>query len=273
NAGSKKEPYESVHLADLPEYHAELVDKDLEERMALAQDISSLTLSLRKKTGINVRQPLNKILVPVLDSAFQEKVEKVKELILSETNIKAVSFITDTAGIIKKKIKPNFKVLGAKVGKDMKTVVAAIQGLGDEQIAQLESTGSLALAGTPYHISPEDVEIIAEDVAGWQVANLGKLTVALDIQITPELKQEGLSRELINRIQNLRKDKGFEVTDRIRVTITQNPEIQEAVENNLSYICTEILADAVDVTDASLETGDTVEIDGQELRVIVKKIN
>ena len=271
NAGAKKEPYESVHLADFPAYHAELVDKDLEERMALAQDISSLTLSLRKKTGINVRQPLNKILVPVLDSAFQIKVEKVKELILSETNIKEVSFITDTAGIIKKKIKPNFKVLGAKVGKDMKMVVAAIQALRDEQIGELESQGALELAGTPYSITPEDVEIIAEDVAGWQVANLGKLTVALDINITPELKKEGLSRELINRIQNLRKEKGFEVTDRIKVTITQNTEIQEAVENNLSYICTEILANSIDFKEASLESGDTIEIDGNELRVIVDK--
>lgn len=271
NAGSQKEMHESVHLADFPSYRVELVDKDLEERMALAQDISSLTLSLRKKTGINVRQPLNKILIPVLDQAFQEKVEKVKELILSETNIKEVSFITDTTGIIKKKIKPNFKVLGAKVGKDMKMVVAVIQTLNSEQISILEREGSLQLEGTPYRITPDDVEIIAEDVAGWQVANLGKLTVALDIQITPELKKEGLSRELINRIQNLRKDKGFEVTDRINVTITQNTEIQEAVENNLSYICTEILANSIDFKTVSLESGDAIEIDGKELRIIVEK--
>ena len=271
NAGAQKEMHESVHLADFPSYRVELVDKDLEERMALAQDISSLTLSLRKKTGINVRQPLNKILIPVLDQAFQEKVEKVKELILSETNIKEVSFITDTTGIIKKKIKPNFKALGAKVGKDMKMVVAVIQTLSSEQISLLEREGSLQLEGTPYRITPEDVEIIAEDVAGWQVANLGKLTVALDIQITPELKKEGLSRELINRIQNLRKDKGFEVTDRINVTITQNTEIQEAVENNLSYICTEILATSIDFKTVSLESGDTIEIDGKELGIIVEK--
>src|SRR5690606_37542234 len=135
-------------------------------------------------------------------------------------------------------------------GKDMKTVAASIQSLNDEQISLLEYEGSLKLEGTPYTIQPEDVEIIAEDVAGWQVANLGKLTVALDINITPELKKEGLSRELINRIQNLRKEKGFEVTDRIKVTITQNTEIQEAVENNLSYICTEILANAIDFVEA-----------------------
>src|SRR5690606_31368937 len=142
--------------------------------------------------------------------------------------------------------KPNFKALGAKVGKDMKMVVAVIHTLSSEQISVLEREGSLQLELTPYRITPEDVEIIPEDFAGWQVANVGKLTVALDIQITPELKKEDLTRELINCIQNLRKDKGFEVTDRINVTITQNTEIQEAVENNLSYICTEILANSID---------------------------
>jgi len=193
NAATKKEQFESVHLADFPAYHSELVDKALEERMALAQDISSLALSLRKKSGINVRQPLSKILVPVLDSSFQEKVEKVKDLILSETNIKDIEFITDTTGIIKKKIKPNFKALGAKVGKDMKTVAAAIQAMSAEQISELEINGNIALTGTEYVISSEDVEIIAEDVEGWQVANLGRLTVALDVHITPELKDEGLA--------------------------------------------------------------------------------
>ncbi|VTP90181.1 Isoleucine--tRNA ligase [Sphingobacterium daejeonense] len=216
NAATGKESFESVHLADYPAYHAELVDKELEERMALAQDISSLTLSLRKKTGINVRQPLSKILVPVLDSSFQSKVEKVKDLILSETNIKDIEFITDTTGIIKKKVKPNFKALGAKVGKDMKVVAAAIQGLSGSEIQELENVGSIKLNGTEYVISSEDVEIIAEDVEGWQVANLGKLTVALDVHISSELKAEGIARELINRIQNLRKEKGFEVTDRIK---------------------------------------------------------
>ncbi|MFD2968166.1 isoleucine--tRNA ligase [Sphingobacterium bambusae] len=271
HAGSGRENHESVHLADFPAFHAELVDKDLEERMALAQDISSLTLSLRKKTGINVRQPLNKILVPVLNAAFQTKVEKVKELILSETNIKDISFITDTTGIVKKKIKPNFKVLGAKVGKDMKIVAAAIQALDDSQINILEQTGALELTGTAYSIKPEDVEIIAEDVAGWQVANIGKLTVALDINITAELKKEGLSRELVNRIQNLRKEKGLEVTDRIHVNVTQNPEIQDAVNNNLSYICTEILAESLDFKE-SVESGDTIDIDGIELKVFIVKI-
>ena len=270
NAATKRENFESVHLADFPAYHADLVDKALEERMALAQDISSLTLSLRKKVGINVRQPLSKILVPVLDAAFQDKVEKVEDLILSETNIKKIEFITDTTGIIKKKIKPNFKALGAKVGKDMKVVSSAIQALGSEDITALEKNGALALADTGYTIGMDDVEIIAEDVAGWQVANLGNLTVALDIQITPELKQEGISRELINRIQNLRKDKGFEVTDRIRVKVSRNNEIEEAVKNNLSYICTEILADSFDFVDV-VESNDSIEIDEIKLEVLIEK--
>ncbi len=271
NAATGKESFESVHLADYPAYHAELVDKELEERMALAQDISSLTLSLRKKTGINVRQPLSKILVPVLDSSFQSKVEKVKDLILSETNIKDIEFITDTTGIIKKKVKPNFKALGAKVGKDMKVVAAAIQGLSGSEIQELENVGSIKLNGTEYVISSEDVEIIAEDVEGWQVANLGKLTVALDVHISSELKSEGIARELINRIQNLRKEKGFEVTDRIKVTLSQNTEIQQAVDNNFSYICTEILADSLNF-DGGLANGDAIDIDGENLLLSIEKI-
>jgi isoleucyl-tRNA synthetase len=271
NAVTKKEDFESVHLADFPSYNPLLVDKALEERMALAQDISSLVLSLRKKTGINVRQPLSKILLPVLDSAFQAKVEKVKDLILSETNIKAIEFITDTTGIIKKKIKPNFKALGAKVGKDMKLVTTAIQALNADQIADLERNGNYALAGTAYVISIEDVEIIAEDVAGWQVANLGNLTVALDVQITDELKKEGIARELVNRVQNLRKEKDFEVTDRIKVLVSQNIEIEEATQINLSYICTEILADSFVFVD-TLTSSDTIEINGIELKVLIEKI-
>jgi len=270
NAATGKEKFESVHLADFPVYQADLVDKDLEERMALAQDISSLTLSLRKKSSINVRQPLNKILIPVLDPAFQIQVEKVKDLILSETNIKDIEFISDTTGIIKKKIKPNFKALGTKVGKDMKQVSAAIQAFTAEQIASLEKSGELSLTGTPYTITTADVEIIAEEVAGWQVANLSKLTVALDIQISEELKKEGLSRELINRIQNLRKDKGFEVTDRINVKVTQHEDIANAAKENLSYICTEILADSFEF-EAILTNADSVEIDGIELQILIEK--
>src|SRR5690606_15922642 len=171
-----------------PEASSNFIDEELEERMALAQNVSSLVLSLRKKSGINVRQPLNKILLPVLDDSFISKIEKVKELILSETNIKNIEYIKDAEGIIRKKIKPNFKALGPKVGKDMKIVSSAIMGLNAQQIQELEINKVLQLPGLEYKIGTEDVEIIAEDVEGWQVANLGRLTVALDIQISPELK-------------------------------------------------------------------------------------
>ena len=272
NEISKKENAASVHLTDFPVYHQNLVNKDLEERMQLAQNISSMVLSLRKKVGINVRQPLGKILIPVLDPNFEAKVEKVKELILSETNIKEIEFITDTAGIIKKKIKPNFKSLGKKLGKDMKLIADLIVQLSAQEIQEFEQNGviNLQASGTNYAIEPEDVEIIAEDVEGWQVTNLGQLTVALDVSISQALKEEGLAREVINRIQNLRKDLGFEVTDKIRVTIERNPLIEEAVKNNLSYICAETLANHLEMSD-ELKQSDTIEIEDIKLLIHLKK--
>jgi len=271
NKVTHKETFESVHLAYFPEYNAKLVNKALEERMQMAQDISSLVLSLRKKVGINVRQPLSKILLPILDKNFKHQVEQVKDLILSETNIKAIEYITDTAGFIKKKIKPNFKVLGAKVGKDMKAVAEAIGNLTQDDIAKLEDEVSIQLLTTHYSLLTTDVEIIAEDVPGWQVANLGKLTVALDVTITTELKQEGMGREFINRVQNLRKTLGFEVTDRINVMVKCPPYIWDALNNNLSYICAEILAESI-VLDNELNEGELVEIDGNEILIVISKI-
>lgn len=271
NSITKKETVESVHLADFPAYQSDLVDQALEERMQLAQDVSSLVLSLRKKVGINVRQPLGRILLPILDQNFEHQVELVKELILSETNIKNIAYIKDTAGFVKKKIKPNFKALGQKVGKDMKLVAEAINNFSAEQIAEIETEGSIAIPNTQYSILLTDVEIIAEDVPGWQVANLGKLTVALDVTITDELKQEGTSRELVNRIQNLRKGKNFEVTDKINVRLTNHPLISEAVKNNLSYICAEILADSL-VLDDQINDGDIIVIDEIELLIAISKV-
>src|SRR6201999_4056569 len=233
----------------------ELVNKVFKERMQMAQDISLLVLSLRKKVGINVRQPLSRVLLPILNKNFKHQVEQVKDLILSETNIKDIEYITDAAGFIKKKVKPNFKALGAKVGKDMKVVAEEITSMGQDAITQLETEGSIMVLDCKYSIQTSDVEIIAEDVPGWQVANLGKLTVALDVTITSELKLEGTSRELINRVQNLRKDKGFEVTDRINVKVTNAPFIGEAVNSNLSYICAEILADNI-LLNNELKEGD-----------------
>ena len=284
-----KEAFESVHLAYFPDYNIDLINPALEERMQMAQDISSLVLSLRKKVGINVRQPLSKVLLPILDKSFKRQVEQVKDLILSETNIKNIEYITDTSGFIKKKIKPNFKVLGAKVGKDMKAVAEAISKLTQEDIARLENEGSIQLTihhlpltthyltihhlplTAHYALLTTEVEIIAEDVPGWQVANMGKLTVALDVTITNELKQEGVSRELINRVQNMRKANGFEVTDRISVRIKCPGYICEAVNNNLPYICAEILAERI-ALDNELNDGELTLIDESEILIAISKI-
>ncbi len=272
NAVTKKETVESVHLTDYPACQNKLINKDLEERMQLAQDISSMVLSLRKKVSINVRQPLAKILLPVLNNEFQAKVDKVKELILSETNIKEIEYINDTAGIIKKKIKPNFKSLGKKLGKDMKFVAAQISAFTDSEIVIFEQEGSATLNAdaNSYTILPEDVEIIAEDVPGWQVTNLGKLTVALDVNISNELKEEGIAREVINRLQNLRKDLGFDVTDKINVILQSNDLISKAVDNNLSYICAEILATSLELS-PNITEGQIIEIEEVEILTIIKK--
>ena len=271
NKVSGKETFESVHLADFPVYHTDLVNKALEERMEMAQNISSLVLKLRKNTSIAVRQPLSKILLPILDKSFKQQVEQVKDLILSETNIKDIEYITDAAGFITKKVKPNFKALGAKVGKDMKAVAEAITNFGQDEIARLEAEGSISILDTKYSILLNEVEIIAEDVPGWQVANLGKLTVALDVTITNELKQEGISRELINRIQNLRKEKGFEVTDKINVRLERHDFVRDAVKNNLAYICAEILADSL-VLEDELKEGDIIVIEENKIYIVISKV-
>ncbi len=260
----------SVHLTIWDEVDSTLIDYDLNERMELAQNISSMVLSLRKNMGINVRQPLAKVLIPVLDENFQMKVELVKDLILSETNIKAIDFIQDTAGFIKKKVRPNFKALGAKVGKDMKVVAEVINTMSQEELAQFEKDTTFAIRDTPYSILLSDVEIIAEDIPGWQVTNMGSLTVALDVTITTELKQEGLSRELINRIQNLRKELNFEVTDRITVQLQQDNFISPAVMQNKAYICAEILADDIALTE-NLFKGNQIVIEDVELQILIAK--
>jgi isoleucyl-tRNA synthetase len=271
NSVTGKEAFESVHLSYFPEYNAGLVNKALEERMQMAQDISSLVLSLRKKVELPVRQPLSKILLPILDNGFKAQVDQVKNLILSETNIKDIEYITDTAGFIKKKIKPNFKALGAKVGKDMKLVAEVINNFTQGDITQLETEGSINILDAKYLIVNTDVEIIAEDVPGWLVANLGKLTVALDVTLTDELKEEGISRELINRVQNMRKNTGFEVTDRITVIVNAPEIIEEAVNKNLSYICAEILADRL-TFDNQLNEGEKHIIGEHELIIAINKV-
>ncbi|WP_367865314.1 isoleucine--tRNA ligase [Pedobacter sp. WC2423] len=267
---NKKTAEQSVHLSLWKEGDTSLIDTELNERMELAQNISSMALSLRKKSSINVRQPLAKILLPVLDKTFQERVELVKEIILSETNIKDIEYITDTAGFIKKKIKPNFKALGPKVGKDMKSVAETISNMSAEDLSKFEAEGSYLVPETSYVILLEDVEIIAEDIPGWQVTNIGNLTVALDVTVTDVLKEEGLSRELINRIQNLRKELNFEVTDRITVSLQNDNLIAAAVAQNKTYICAEILADDINLI-TNLDKGNTIVIDEVELLILIAK--
>ncbi len=238
-------PASSVHLTDFPVADESQVDKMLEERMELAQKISSMILSLRKKTNIRVRQPLNKVLIPVLDEHFKKQVQAVEDLILSETNIKQIEYITGDSEVLVKKVKPNFKTLGPRYGKIMKQLAGMIMKLEQADIRKLENGETLhwEVNGQPVEISPEDVEIITQDIPGWSVATLDNLTVALDITITDELKKEGLARELVNRIQNMRKEKGLEVTDRILLQIERSDATYDAIQSFKDYICTETLAD------------------------------
>ena len=267
----------SVHLADFPKFNASSIDKDLEARMELAQKISSMVLSLRKKVNIRVRQPLNKVLLPVLDISFKTKVDAVKNLILAEVNVKEIEYITDTSGVLVKNIKPNFKVLGKKVGGLMKEVAALIVTFSQEQIQTLEQEKRLLveIGGKSIELTEDDVEINSEDIPGWQVINDGKLTVALDITITEALKEEGIAREFINRIQNLRKERGFEVTDRIELTVLQHERMKNSLINNKDYICAEILAEKLNLVD-SLDGEDAVDVEVDEdiqTRIIIQKHN
>ena len=266
---------QSVHLTLWKEGDANLIDTDLNERMLYAQDISSMVLSLRKISKINVRQPLEKILIPSLNGDFKQKISKVADYILSETNVKHIEFITDTHGIVMKKLKPNFKSLGKKVGKDMSLVKSALEEMNQDDIQRLETDGFINVSGSndvQYKIDlNEDVEIFAEDIPGWQVTNLGSLTVALDVTISEELKQEGISRELVNRVQNLRKELNFEVTDRIKVSLQNDNLIANAVAKNKAYICAEILADEFELTDTEINAN-KITIDDVELSISVTKI-
>ena len=242
---------DSVHLTDFPLADESQIDLDLEERMELAQKISSMILSLRKRSNIRVRQPLNKIMIPILNEHNRTQLKAVENLILSEVNVKEIDYLTETAGILVKKIKPNFKALGPRFGRLMKPIAAAISALSPEQIAKLEEEEALMLTveGEMIDITMHDVEITTEDIPGWLISSSGNLTVALDINITDDLKQEGLARELINRIQNLRKDRDYEVTDKIRVQVEKMEYLETAIHNNLSYICAEILAESLDLVD------------------------
>lgn len=272
NDVSGRQTSESIHLTNFPVADLAAIDTDLEERMQLAQDISSLVLSLRKKMNIKVRQPLQKILIPVLNPHMRGQLTLVEHLVKSEVNVKSIEYLTETEGFIKKKIKPNFKTLGSRMGAKMKAVANAISSFAQHDIATLEKDGEFGLVidSERIPILLSDVEIISEDIPGWTVANKGALTVALDITITPELLDEGNARELVNRIQKIRKDSGFELTDRISVKVAGVETLKTAIINFNDYICTEILADSLDVV-PQLQEGIEVEVNDLKFNVLVNK--
>lgn len=274
NETTERYDVDSVHLAYFPKFEESYINKGLEHRMYLAQEISSLVLSLRKKENIKVRQPLQKIMIPILDAQMQKDIEAVENIIISEVNIKEIEYITETAGVIKKKIRPNFRVLGKKAGPKMKEITALIQNMSEEAILTLEETGEYILNledSEKFTIFGDDVEIIAEDIPGWSVASKQNITVALDIQITEGLEEEGIARELVNRLQNLRKEKDFEVTDRITVAIEDNAKIKKAIESNYDYIQTEILADALEIESALEHLHDEIQVNDILLKVSINK--
>ncbi len=267
-----KETYESVHLADFPVYNDTFVDKSLERKMESAQTISSLVLSLRAKEKIKVRQPLQKIMIPVNSAQQKDEIEAVASLIKHEVNVKEVELLSDASDILVKQIKPNFKVLGPRFGKDMKLVAAAVSKFTSEDIKNIEQNGEISVEvnGENCILQQADVEITSQDIEGWLVATEGALTVALDVTITDSLKQEGIARELVNRIQNLRKDSGFEVTDRIDIMLQSDKQIVQAVHTNEAYIKTETLANNVAIID-KLENGIEIAFDDVNTKLFIQK--
>lgn len=272
NAVSGRFKVESVHHADYPVADAAVIDAALEERMQLAQDASSLVLSLRKKVNIKVRQPLQKVLIPVLNPAMKEQLEKIEELVKAEVNVKEIQYLTEDSGFIRKKIKPNFVALGKKLGAKMKAVTAAIGAFTQEEIARLEKEGSLSLQidSEPLILQLNEVDITSEDIPGWMVANKGALTVALDVTVTPDLEQECNARELVNRIQKIRKDNGYELTDRILVKVSGAESLKTSIAQFNTYICAEILADDLELV-SELPDGSDIEVNDIPLKVFVTK--
>ena len=265
----------SVHLADFPKADEKLIDNELEERMELAQQISSMVLGLRRKVQLRVRQPLSKLIIPILNDHMIRQLDAVKNIILSEVNVKEIEYITDTTDVLVKKIKPNFKTLGPKYGKYMKQISTLIAAMEQSDIFEFEKNGryQLNIGTEPIDLSLEDVEILSEDIPGWLVANEGRLTVALDINVTKELKEEGIARELINRIQNLRKESNFDVTDKITLAIGRHKEINEAVENFSQYIASQVLAEHIELTDEKDDKARDIEIDDIHTFIKIERIN
>ena len=268
-----REHVASVHLSDFPVCHEELIDKDFEERMQMAQSISSMVLALRRKVNIKVRQPLQHLMIPVLDEHQRSALEAVKALVLNEVNVKEMRFVDNTEGILVKKIKPDFKKLGPRYGKIMKALAAAIQQMSQEDINAFEKAGTFTLKvdGVDAVIDRADVEIISEDIPGWLVANEGRLTVALDITVTEELKKEGLARELVNRIQNIRKSSGFDITDKVIIKIASATEMDGAIQLFREYISNQVLAKSIEITSEPIANATTLDFEDFTLDVLVVK--
>ena len=261
----------SVHLAKFPEYKEEMIDKGLEVRMQMAQDVTSMVLALRRKVNIKVRQPLQCIMIPVVDEEQRAHIEAVKALIMNEVNVKEIQFVDGAAGVLVKKVKCDFKKLGPKFGKQMKAVAAAVAEMSQEAIAELEKKGSYTfnLDGAEAVIETADVEIFSEDIPGWLVANEGKLTVALEVTVTEELRREGIARELVNRIQNIRKSSGFEIIDKIKITISKNTQTDDAVKEYNTYICNQVLGTSLGLVD---EVKDGTELNFDDFSLFVNVI-
>ncbi|MFP2995482.1 isoleucine--tRNA ligase [Spongiivirga sp. MCCC 1A20706] len=272
NAATNKEGFESVHLANFPVFDSKMIDQALEHKMQKAQTICSLVLSLRKKEMIKVRQPLQRIMIPVLDASEKEEILAVENLIRSEVNVKEIELLDDASDILVKQIKPNFKVLGPRFGKDMKLIANAIKSFGQEEIVKIEQNGEIAVEinGKSITLGLSEVEITSQDIEGWLVANSGSLTVALDVTISNELKEEGIARELVNRIQNLRKDSGFEVTDQIKVQLEKNEQIEKAVATNLGYIKAETLTAVLDFEE-TITNGIEIAFDEINTKLFIEK--
>lgn len=270
-AATGRDTVVSVHLAKFPVCNSSLIDAALEARMQMAQDVTSMVLALRRKVNIKVRQPLQCIMIPVSDEAQRAHIEAVKSLIINEVNVKEINFVDGTAGILVKKVKCDFKKLGPKFGKQMKAVAAAVGELPQEAIAELEKNGryTLSLTDGDAVIEAADVEIISEDIPGWLVANEGKLTVALEVTVTEELRREGIARELVNRIQNIRKSSGFEITDKIRIRLSKNQETDDAVNEYNSYICNQVLGVSLELVD---EVKDGTELNFDDFSLFVSVI-
>ena len=258
NKISKNHSVESVHLTKFPQVNNDLINADLERKMDLAQNITSLALSLRKKENLRVRQPLHKIMIPILDKKIKDDIKNVESIIKSEINVKNIELIDDNATFLVKKIKPNFKTLGPKFGGNMNLIVKEISQFSPENILEIEKTGVYKLSDQ-IKIKLSDVIISSDDIPGFSVINGGGITVALDIKLNTELKEEGLAREFINRIQNLRKEKRFDVTDTIIIEIKKNEALTAAINNNLSYICNETLATSLSFKE---------KLDGEKINLI-----